>query len=224
MIFFRKTISAQLHFIGCIAAIIGMFVLQQQVSQLHSANHFLACLIYGTSSILVFAVSAIYHFLHDGFTLSKKWAERMEIIDHFAIYFFIAGSYTIIILNAVKSPWSRILLVTVWTFAAVGVIYTLLKPRLPLWAQHRFFYTGLFVGMGWLMFVRIGEIIANLNQRHLLVAFILGGASYSFGAILYATKWPKLFEKVFGFHEIWHIMVIGGYCFHFYVISKFYSA
>jgi hemolysin III len=224
MTFLKRTVSAQLHLLGCILAAIGLGLLLHKQSLHITPYHFWACLVYGLTSIFVFATSSIYHFLNDGIGLSPTWTLRLENLDHFAIYFFIAGSYTAILINAVAAPWRGVLLIAVWTIAFLGVLYTYFKPQLPAWAQHRYLYTGLFIAMGWLIIVRIDEILTNLHHSQLLVPFIMGGLSYSIGAIFYATKWPNIFEKVLGFHEVWHIMVLIGYCFHYYVIYSFYSA
>lgn len=220
---FKRTIAAQSHFLGCVAAIIGMIILLNYSSLRPTPNHFWACLVYGLTSVLVFATSAIYHLLHDGFRISPALANRLENLDHFAIYLFIAGTYTAMLMNAVANPWANILLAAIWIIAVLGVLYTHHKPRLPRWAQHRFVYTSLFLAMGWLIVFRIQEVVHNLSTTA-LVFLVLGAASYSIGAVIYATKRPRLFENVFGFHELWHVMVLLGYGFHYFAILSCYQS
>ena len=75
--------------------------------------------------------------------------------------------------------------------------------------------------MGWTFIIRIGEIFRNLSSAGSFY-FSAGGLSYTFGAIVYATKRPRLMEGFFGFHELWHIMVMIGAVFHYLMILTFY--
>ena len=184
--------------------------------------HFWSCLAFCIPGILVFATSAIYHFLSDGSQISNKLEKILENLDHFSIYLFIAGTYTPFLMNAVSGRWRTILLISIWVIAITGILYTFLKPKLPKLLQHRFVYTTLFVLMGWTIVIRIGEIIHRLNALELF--FLLAGAfSYTIGAVIYATKRPRLFEGIFGFHELWHVMVLFGFCFHYLLILSFYQ-
>lgn len=217
---FKKTIAAQIHFVACLLAVAGCVFLAYLASR-HSPIHFVACLIFGVTSVLVFAASTVYHVLSDGFQISPEFRKWLKNIDHFSIYFFIAGSYTVFLINAVAKPWSIILLIAVWAIAIFGVFYTHYKTKLPHWAQHRFVYTSIFLMMGWLIIIRLQEMINNLSATALYL-LIAGGLSYSLGAVIYATKRPRLFENIFGFHELWHIMVTLGYGFHYFAVLSFY--
>lgn len=221
--FLKRTVSAQLHLFGWIAAIAGLAVLLHVVQAKDRPAHVIACLIFGLTSIFVFAVSTTYHFMHDGFVISPKLELRLEDLDHFAIFLFIAGTYTPFLLNVIAPPWRGILLTLIWGVGFAGIIYTHVRPRLPAWAQHRFVYTSLFLVMGWTLLVRIHEAYARLSpyQLGLLIA---GAFTYSIGAVIYALKWPNLFKSGFGFHELWHLLVLGGYAFHYLMILDFYRA
>ncbi len=219
--FLKRTVSAQLHFAGLIAAAVGLIVLLRFVHDKSNYNHYLACLVFGITAMLVFAVSTIFHFMADGFKISAKTEALMENLDHFAIFLFIAGTYTPFILNTLASPWREILLWLVWSVALSGIAYTIFRPRLPAWARHRYVNTAIFVLMGWLLVMRIGEAIHSLTS--LGAFFLLAGAvSYSLGAVVYATKRPDPFPGFFGFHELWHVMVLGGFAFHYFMILNFY--
>ena len=92
--FLKRTISAQTHLLGCVAALIGFVVLLVYAIRTQSSAHIAACTTLGLTGIIVFATSATYHFLHDGFRISEKLMQLLEDLDHFAIYLFIAGTYT----------------------------------------------------------------------------------------------------------------------------------
>lgn len=219
--FFRRTIAAQSHLIGCAAAFAGLIVLLQMAVRNPEPRHFWACLLFGVTAVIVFATSALYHFLHDGYMISARLTKWLEDLDHFAIYLFIAGTYTPFLINAVSPPWDTILLFVVWGTGITGIVYTHFKARLPLWAQHRFVYTGIFLLMGWALIVRIDEVFRHLSRQG--VVLLMGGAvAYTIGAVIYATQRPRLYAGVFGFHELWHLMVMVGFGFHYFLILNFY--
>lgn len=219
--FLRRTIAAQAHLAACLAAIIGTVILVERCARLSDASHVWGCLIFGLSSILLFATSSSYHFLFDGFRISQRLEARLEALDQLAIYLFIAGTYTAVLMNTVSQPWSKVLLSLVWFVAALGTLYTLFRGRLASWAQHRFVYTGFYLFMGWLFALRLGEIVGHLSKVE-LVYFILGGLSYTTGAIIYAVQRPNFIKDIFGFHELWHLLVVFGFGFHYLLILSFY--
>lgn len=219
--FLKRTVSAQLHLWGGLLAIAGTIILLSLASRKPDMEHFWSCLVFGLTSIFVFLTSAVYHFLSDGYHISSRAEQVLEDIDHFAIYLFIAGTYTPFLVNAIAPPARWTLLSVIWTVAVLGILYTHFKPSLPEWARHRFLSTGLFLVMGWVMVVRIQEIIDSLDAFAIFL-LIAGGVAYSIGAVIYALKWPKFFEGIFGFHEIWHVMVVIGFAFHYGLILQFY--
>lgn len=216
--FFLRTISCQIHFIGILVAVIGLnFMLRSSKYEVGSPQFF-SILAFGVTSILVFFTSTLYHLLHDGFQIHPNLELHLENLDHLAIYLFIAGTYSPFLLETVAEPWSTILLWIVWVTAIVGILYTYFKYLLPKWAQHRFVYTGMFVLMGWLLLIRIGEII-NTLQWLPLTFLAMGAISYTIGAAVYATKKPNFKKNVFGFHELWHLLVLLGFICHLISIS-----
>ena len=217
--FFKATVAAQIHFLGLLTAIASLIVFS--FSPHINGEHFYACAAFSVLGGLVMAISASYHFMNDGLVISKKLAAKFENLDHFAIYLFIAGTYTPFLLNSVYSSWQTPMIIAIWSVAIGGIAYTLAKPKLPPWAQSRAVYTGFFVTMGWLMLVRVSEIATNLSTNSLTL-LISGAAAYTLGAVAYATKKPKLFPNIFGYHEIWHIAVLAGFAFHFAMILSFY--
>lgn len=218
----KYTIAAQLHLAAGVLALIGTVVLVYFCLQKSAAtNQLAACLVYGITGILVFSASATYHFICDGFHVSPELRKWLKDLDHFGIFLFIAGGYTVFIVNAVANPWANRMLVLVWVLATAGILYTHYKPRLPAWARHRWVNTLLFIAMGWIAVFRLQEIVSVLTPQ-VFTLLLLGGLSYSIGAVIYATKRPHLFVGVFGYHELWHVAVIFGFAFHYFTILSFY--
>jgi hemolysin III len=219
--FFKRTIAAQTHFATALLAIVGLVMLLP-VSAKMGPLHLWGTITFSVTAILVFGTSAIYHFLHDGYEASPQLTVLLEKLDQWAIYLFIAGTYTPFLINVVASPWREILMVSVWVMALTGILYTAFRHKFPVWAQSRIVYTAVFLLMGWTVLVRMGEVWQKLSMLGL--ALLLSGAvSYSVGAVCYIVKKPRLFEGVFGFHELWHVLVTLGFAFHFALVWNFYS-
>lgn len=221
-LFLLRTVSAQLHLLGLLIAVAAYAVLLYLViSNTPTITHILACSIFGITGMSVFASSSLYHFMADGFQISDKANSWLNTYDHFSIYFFIAGTYTAFIVNAIQPPWDAYLLITVWTLAIIGMTYTILKSRLPKALQSRYLSTALFVALGWTLCIRISEAWAAIDSasRFFLTA---GGLAYTIGAVVYATKKPDPFPNRFGYHEIWHIAVLLGFAMHAILILRFY--
>lgn len=219
--FIQKTVSAHLHMLGAFLALVGLIVLLYFSGSRPGAEHFWSCLIFGVTGLMVFTSSALYHFCSDGYVISPQLEKWLNHFDHFSIYLFIAGTYTPFVINAVHKPWDLILLIMIWSVAICGILYSYFKKKLPLWAQHRFIYTGIFLVMGWTLVLRWGEVYTFLPQSSLIL-LTAGGLSYSVGALIYAFEWPDFVKGIFGFHELWHIMVMLGFGFHYFLILGFY--
>ena len=221
-LFLRRTVSAQLHLLGALAALAGTIKLCSMTYGMSEHRHFWACIAYGVPAVAVFGASALYHFLSDGFLIHPKLERWLHDFDHIAIYIFIAGSYTPFIFNAIAPESQPVLLALIWAVALIGAFYTAFIDRLPGWAQHRFVYTALYLFMGWILLFRIAEIVRNITPSA-LGFLVSGGFAYSIGAVFYALKRPRLFEGVFGHHELWHVMVLLGFVLHFGLIYGFYA-
>lgn len=220
-LFFRRTISAQIHLFGFFIALLGLVVLLYLTWNSADRYQFWAALTFGVTATMVFATSTIYHFLSDGMDISPRLTQWFEDLDHFAIYLFIAGTYTPVLLNTLDDESKVAMICFVWGIAVAGILYTHFKQRLPAWAQSRFFSTGIFVAMGWIALARIQTILGSLSP-YAINALVLGGLSYTIGAVIYASKRPILIKDVFGFHELWHVMVLAGFFFHYLVVLNFY--
>ena len=218
-LFFKRTVSAQIHLAALIASLVGLgvFIALPQVS----GASLVACSIFVLTGALTMFVSTTYHFMSDGFEINDHLMQALENLDHFCIYIFIAGSYTPFLLAVVQSPWREWLMISVWVTALVGILYTQFKPKLPKWAQSRIVYTGVFILMGWTLVVRIEEVWTTLNGVDFML-LVGGGLAYSLGAVVYVFKRPNPFPGVFGFHEIWHVAVALGFAIHYWMIYNLF--
>lgn len=128
------------------------------------------------------------------------------------IFILIAGTYTPVCLLALESWWRTGMLIGIWSFALGGLFLKAFWINAPRW-----FSTGIYLLMGWLVVVAIIPIYRALSFGGFFYLF-LGGLFYSVGAIIYGLKRPNITTEHFGFHEIFHIFVMLGSLFHFFLM------
>jgi hemolysin III len=167
--------------------------------------------LYGASLILLYSTSSIYHWLE----VSPPREEWLRRIDHVAIYLLIAGTYTPICLVTLRGAWGWSLFGIVWGMAISGTVMKLFFRELP-----RSVYTALYVGMGWLAVVAVVPLVRAFPVAG-LAWMLAGGLAYTAGAVVYAVRRPDPFPRVFGFHEIFHVMVLAGSVAHFVFLLRY---
>ena len=170
-----------------------------------SAHARIAAAIYAASLVLLLTISAIYHRIQ--WTLPvRTWLRRA---DHASIFLLIGGSYTPIAMLALGGGTGRHLLLTIWCGVALGVLVSMLWPGAPKWVT-----AAIAVAVGWTMVPYLDAVGRALSSVELcLVA--LGGAAYTVGAVVYATKRPNPWPRTFGYHEIFHALTLVGAALHF---------
>jgi hemolysin III len=169
-------------------------------------------LIYGTALVLLFAVSATYHIVNWP-PAAKNWLRRA---DHATIFVFIAATYTPLVFNVLDGWWRLSVLAAIWICAVAGVAGAAPFLRIP-----RQLLAALYLSMGWVAVVAIVPLTAALGWVA-AVLIALGGLQYSLGAAAYAFKWPRLWPRVFGYHELFHLAVITASV-TFYVVVVHYA-
>ena len=197
------------HAVGAVFALAGAVLLivlsRQQPAKV------VTMVIYGTSLVLLLGVSAVYHI--------GTWRPRARAVlrglDHANIFLFIAASYTAIAYNALTGYWRVGILVSVWLLAVVGMATLTGAITLPRWAV-----AGLYVGLGWIGVVVIPQVSGTLGLPALLLV-LLGGLLYSTGALAYAFQRPRLWPRTFGYHEVFHLLVLGASA-SFFVVMALY--
>ncbi len=164
--------------------------------------------VYGVCLILLFSVSASYH--------RGPWSPRTRRVwrrlDHATIFLAIAGTYTPVVVNVLRGWPSIVLLVAIWVLAGSGVVVATTGIPLPRWVT-----VVLYLGVGWTVVFFLPALGERIHTSGLLVLAI-GGALYCAGAVVYALKRPQLWPKVFGYHEVFHILVIAASAVYFVFI------
>lgn len=168
-----------------------------------------ALAIYGTTLVLLYAASTLYHALHAPPRV-ESWLARF---DYSAIYLLIAGSYTPVCVVKMGGAWGWGLLIAVWSLAVVGVTSTLVWEKKPAWLR-----ITLYLVMGWLVVIAIGPLCASLPAAA-IGWIVAGGLLYSVGTVVLCADKPHLWPGRFSAHDLWHLFVLGGSACHFVVAA-----
>lgn len=199
----REPVNTLTHFITFIAALGGLIILI--VLSRNSLSKLVVMTIYGMSIILLYGASSIYHWVR---TVPEKLL-ILKKLDHIAIYILIAGSYTPVLYYGLTGSWKICTLISVWLMALVGIILKLYFINIP-----RLVSTIFYLAFGWFALVPLWQLVRNLPLGAVVLMFV-GGAAYTFGAVIYAKKCFDFIPNLFGFHELFHLFIIAGTFTHF---------
>jgi hemolysin III len=170
----------------------------------------LAVAIYAVSLSALLGVSALYHRVDWRRPEIRRWMRRL---DHSMIFVLIAGTTTPFAVLVLHGPWAKALLIAVWAGAAAGIVVELIWVEAPKWVT-----TIIYLSVGWIGVLGFPGIVvsAGIGAGALVAA---GGALYTTGAIVYARQRPDPNPAVFGYHEIFHLLVIAAATAHFAAVA-----
>ncbi len=204
----KPLLRGYLHVGAAVAAAIGLVVL---VLLADSPEAYVGGTVFAASLIALYTTSATYHTIPWG----VRMRGLMKRLDHSMIFIVIAGSYTPFCLLAASTTWGVAILAIVWSIAACGVVLKMAWPGAPRWLG-----VGLYIATGWVALVAATEI-AEWFALVPLALLAGGGVLYTLGAIIYATRRPDPFPTVFGYHEVFHVLVIAGSVLHFTLVAGY---
>jgi len=198
------------HGLAALVSIAGLVALI--VVTRHDPAKLVSMIVYGAGLVLLFGISGTYHIVSWPLKV-KDWLRRA---DHAMIFVFIAATYTPLAFNVLDGWWRIAVLGLIWICAAAGVAGAAPFLRIP-----RRLLAVLYLAMGWLAVVALVPLTAALGWVAALL-MALGGLQYSLGAAAYAFKKPRLWPRVFGYHELFHVAVITA-SITFYVVVLTYA-
>jgi hemolysin III len=199
---FREPVNSWSHLIGLILAAAGTVALLHLA---RSPGERLAFGVYGGSLILLYAVSTLYHAL----PLPRQRLRRLRTLDHIAIYFLIAGTYTPVALVTLGGSSGMVLLAAAWAIALAGIPFKIWWLEAPVWLS-----TATYLGMGYMVLLAAAPLARAVSVSG-MAWLVAGGLAYTVGAIIFTRERPDPFPGRFGHHEIWHLMVLAGSGCHF---------
>lgn len=198
----REPFNAVSHLVGLLLAAVGTVALLRLA---RGTAMEVAFAVYGGSLVLLYAASTIYHAL----PLPSHQLRPLRTLDHIAIYFLIAGTYTPVALVTLHGPTGWLLLGAAWAIAAAGIPFKIWWLDAPVWVS-----TGIYLGMGYMALLAVAPLATSVSSGG-LAWLAAGGVAYTAGAIIFTRERPDPFPGVFGHHEIWHLLVMVGSACHF---------
>lgn len=197
----EEVANAITHGIGAMLSLAGLVLLIVFSSLKGTAWHIVSFTIYGVSMLLLYVCSTLVHSFKEG-----KVKDLFEFFDHSSIYLFIAGTYTPLLLVAIRSPLGWSLFGIVWGIALLGVLFKAFFVK-----RFLFMSTIFYLIMGWLIVAAWGPLTAAVPQPGIIL-LVTGGILYSLGTIFYVWR-------IFPYHHaIWHLFVLAGSVTHFFAI------
>jgi hemolysin III len=203
----KPRLRGRLHQVAFVVSIPAGIALVLAAS---SALARLAALVYAVSLAAMFGTSAALH--------RRQWSPRarlrMDQLDRAMIYVLIAGSYTPVVLLALRPGWRVAFLALVWTLAAVGICLVLV------WNRSRVIFVTrmvLYLGLGWISVLLLPQLAETIGLGRLALG-VVGGVLYTVGVVVLVRRWPDPNPRVFGYHEVWHAFTLAAGACHYALI------
>lgn len=192
------------HGLGVVLAIAGLTVMVARATLYGNAWHIVGAAIFGTTLVLMYTASTLYHSIPAQHLPNTK--RVLRIVDHSSIYLLIAGTYTPFTLVTLNGPWGWSLFGLTWGLALIGVIFKVFAT-----GKFEKLSLAIYLGMGWCIVVAIKPLMRTLETGG-LVLLIAGGLAYTGGVAFYALDNRKYF------HAIWHGFVLAGSVLQYFAV------
>jgi hemolysin III len=189
------------HGLGLLAAIAAVPILVTTATRGGNTSYVVGVTVFSVSIVILYLASTLYHSLNDG--PAKRF---FRLVDHCAIFFLIAGSYTPFTVGVLRGPWGWTLLVLIWFLATIG-----LALKLAFGTRHSWASMSLYVIMGWLALIAVKPIWDNVPIPGIIL-ILAGGVAYTAGLGFFAA------HRLRFNHFIWHLFVIVGTTCHFFAV------
>jgi hemolysin III len=165
--------------------------------------------VFAGSVVAMFGASALYH----RFAWSPATRSWLRRLDHVGIFGMIAGSYTSFGLLVLDGAWRIVVLAIVWSGTAVAVFTKVAWVNAPKWLS-----AAVGVALGWVGVVVFPQLLDQTGGG-ITALLLLGGICYTLGAVVYARRRPDPFPAVFGYHELFHALVIAAVVFQYTAVG-----
>jgi hemolysin III len=202
----QNPVRGFLHGGAAVVSILGAALLWDRAHG--NLPHQIALLVFGLSLIALYTASSLYHALPWG----AVWKARMQRLDHAMIYVLVAGTYTPVAIIVLYGRLRWLALGVVWGVAAVGIVQKIWWPGIRAW-----FSISLQTIQGW-----FGVLLAIPLARRMpdaaLALGVFGGVLYTVGMVVFVIERPRLWPRVFSYHEVFHVLVVGGSASHYAMI------
>ena len=202
--------NAMSHLLGACFALVGAGLLISQAAAQGDPWKIVGLSIYGLSLVSLFVFSTLHHGL-DG---SPRLNEVLRTLDYDSVFFLIAGTVTPLVLVLFRNTYGWTVFGAVWAIAVLGIVLRSVWRQVPKYVTNT-----LYIALGWLTVLLVGaDVSLPLGALALMAG---GGVVYSAGFAIFVIERPNPWPGVFGFHEIWHVLVVVAALLH-YLLMYFY--
>ena len=170
-----------------------------------------AFLVFGASLVGLYTVSSLYHSV----PWQTTWKDRMQRADHSMIYVLVAGTYTPFAVFVFDGWACALALAATWGIAVAGIAQKILWPNVD-----PAFSIAMQTVQGWLALPFFGPVARALPPEAMIL-LIAGGLLYTIGMILFVTHRPRLWPRVFSYHEVFHVCVVAASALHYTALLTF---
>lgn len=197
----EEVINSVTHGLGALFSVAALVILAVSSAFYGSAWHVVSFVIYGSTLVFLYLMSAIFHGLRAGKV--KRAMDVFEILDHSGVFILIAGTYTPFCFIVIQGALGWTIFGIVWGLTVGGIIFKLYFVK-----RFVFVSTLIYVLMGWLVVLAYGKVVATLPAAGLYL-LVGGGIIYTVGTVFYIWQLFKFH------HAVWHLFVLGGSVCHF---------
>lgn len=194
------------HGIGAVLGVVFLVMMILKSIRVESAGYVAGYVVYGACFMFMFLSSCLYHAVQE-----PKAKTILRIFDHSAIFFFIAGTYTPIVMHILDGKFRVLFLVSIWAVAIFGFLFKLFTYGK--YDKYIKLSVAIYVAMGWLSILLIKALVTKTSTIFLIL-IILGGVIYTAGTYFYKKKQPTYN------HLIWHFFVLAAAIVHFVAIYE----
>lgn len=195
--------NAASHGFGLLLGLVGIPFLMLRVIEHGAAKAWIGGIAFSLGILMVYTFSTLYHAAKD-----PKWKSKLQVLDHIAIYFLIAGSYTPMVLAVLKQDKAIIFLAILWSSVLVGTFFKVFFT-----GRFKMLSIAIYLTMGWIAVFFFQDIVARISMETMIWIGV-GGMSYTIGVIFYVQSNRPYF------HSIWHLFVLGGTIAHFVAVYQ----
>lgn len=205
----QNPVRGFLHGTAAVLSVVALIVLALRTSD--SAVKMWSMIVFGASLIALYTTSSLYHSI----PWREKWKSRLQRLDHSMILVLVAGSWTPMAMNLLEGSWRIVTLSVVWGVAFIGIIQKWFFPSIRVW-----FTITLAVSMGWFALLPMSRMAERIGLAAIGL-LLLSGLMYTVGMVMFASRRPKLFPRVFSYHELFHVLVVAGSATHFVLVFRY---
>ncbi len=205
----QNPVRGFLHGSAAVLSLIGAAVLWRAGD--NDLGMRIALAMFAASLVGLYTVSSLYH----SYPWQAVWKRRMQRLDHSMIYLVVAGTYTPLAMVVLDGWLLTAALVLTWGIALAGIAQKVFWPHVADWVS-----IAMQLVQGWLALPFMGAIARTLPAEALLLV-VAGGLVYTIGSILFVTRRPHLWPRVFSYHEVFHVCVCAGSALHYAAILQY---